>query len=84
VHQLIGAPIISARRHSRLSADSDRRAEIPMSATNCTDAELAETREWIIQVCMERYIAAGMTEAEARAIVEEAMNTPRRYSDPHD
>lgn len=55
-----------------------------MSATNCTDAELAETREWIIQVCMERYIAAGMTEAEARAIVEEAMNTPRRYSDPHD
>jgi hypothetical protein len=49
-----------------------------MSETSCTDNELAETRERIIQVCMERHVASGVTEAEARAIVEEAMNAPNR------
>jgi hypothetical protein len=44
-----------------------------MSATDCTDTELADTREWIVHVCMERHIAAGKTGAQARAIVEEAM-----------
>jgi hypothetical protein len=47
-----------------------------MSATNCTDTELAEAREWIVHVCMEHHIAAGKTEAEARVIVEEAMIGP--------
>jgi hypothetical protein len=50
-----------------------------MPATNCTDTELAETREWIVHVCMERHIAAGKTEAEARAIVEAAMVAPFRF-----
>ena len=47
-----------------------------MLVTDCTETELAETREWIVKVCMERYIAAGTTDAEARAIVEEAMIAP--------
>jgi hypothetical protein len=55
-----------------------------MSETNCTDTELAVTRERIVLVCMERHVAAGMTEAEARAIVEEAINVPRWYSAPRD
>lgn len=50
-----------------------------MSATHCTETELAETREWIVQVCMERHIAAGRTEAEARAIVENSMIAPFRF-----
>ena len=50
-----------------------------MTATDCTETELAETREWIVHVCMERHIAAGKTEAEARAIVEEAMIVPVRF-----
>jgi hypothetical protein len=50
-----------------------------MFATDCTDIELAETREWIVHVCMERHTAAGRTEAEARAIVEEAMIVPFRF-----
>jgi len=54
-----------------------------MSATNCTDTELAETRERIVQVCMERHVAAGKTDVEARAIVEEAMKAPRRHSAPN-
>jgi hypothetical protein len=49
-----------------------------MFATHCTETELAETREWIVKVCMERHIAAGLTEAQARAIVEEAMLAPFR------
>jgi hypothetical protein len=49
-----------------------------MFATDCTDTELAETREWIVKVCMERHIAAGLTDAEARAIVEAAMIAPFR------
>jgi hypothetical protein len=51
-----------------------------MFATDCTETELAETREWIVKVCMERHIASGLTEAQARAIVEEAMIAPFR---PH-
>jgi hypothetical protein len=51
-----------------------------MFATDCTETELAETREWIVQVCMERHIAAGLSIAEARAIVEAAMIAPFR---PH-
>jgi hypothetical protein len=51
----------------------------PRSATNYTETELAETHEWIVQVCMERHIAAGMTKAEAREIVEEAMIAPFRF-----
>jgi hypothetical protein len=53
-----------------------------MSATECTENELAETHEWIAQVCMERHIAAGKTEAKAREIVEEAMIAPFR-TPPH-
>jgi hypothetical protein len=49
-----------------------------MFATDCTETELAETREWIVQVCMERHILAGLAEAEARAIVEAAMVAPFR------
>jgi hypothetical protein len=55
-----------------------------MSETSCTDDELAETRERIILVCMERHVASGVTEAEARAIVEEAMNAPNRNRFLHD
>jgi hypothetical protein len=47
-----------------------------MFATDCTETELAETHAGIVKVCMERYIAAGMTEANARTIVEEAMIAP--------
>jgi hypothetical protein len=54
-----------------------------MSDANSTDTDLAETRERIVQVCMERHVAAGVTEAEARALDEEAMNARRRYSTPH-
>ena len=54
-----------------------------MSATHCTETELAETREWIVHVCMERHIAAGKTQAEARAIVEEAMIVPFRFGLAH-
>jgi hypothetical protein len=54
-----------------------------MSDANWTDTELAETRERNVQVCVERDVAAGVTEAEARAIVEEAMNARRRDSAPH-
>jgi hypothetical protein len=50
-----------------------------MSPTECTETELVETQEWIVHVCMERHIAAGKTEAEARAIVEEAMIVPFRF-----
>jgi hypothetical protein len=49
-----------------------------MFATDCTETELAETREWIVQVCMERHIAAGLSTADARAIVEAAMIVPFR------
>jgi hypothetical protein len=49
-----------------------------MFATDCTDTEIAETREWIVKVCMERHIAAGLTDAAARAIVEAAMIAPSR------
>jgi hypothetical protein len=49
-----------------------------MFATDCTETELAETRERIVQVCMERHLAAGLSTAEARAIVEAAMIVPFR------
>jgi hypothetical protein len=54
----------------------------PMTATDCTETELAETREWIVHVCMERHIAAGKTAAEARAIVEAAMIVPFQFHPP--
>jgi hypothetical protein len=49
-----------------------------MFSTDCTEAELAETRKWIVQVCMVRHIASGMSETEARVFVEAAMIAPFR------
>jgi hypothetical protein len=41
-----------------------------------TDTELMESRNWIIETSVKRYIFHGKTPEEARAIVQAALDAP--------